>query len=41
VWAVTSQRVWDDLVVDQGWSTGQYRTHLTTMLEAALLPATL
>ncbi len=39
LWAATSQRVWDDLVVDQGWSTSQYRTHLTTMLEAALLPA--
>jgi AcrR family transcriptional regulator len=39
LWAATSQRVWDDLVVDQGWSTGQYRTHLTTMLESALLPA--
>lgn len=40
LWAVTSQRVWDDLAVDQGWSTSQYRTHLTAMLEAALLPAT-
>lgn len=40
LWAATSQRVWDDLVVDQGWSIGQYRTHLTTMLESALLPAT-
>jgi AcrR family transcriptional regulator len=37
LWAATSQRVWDDLVVDQGWSAGQYRTHLTTMLESALL----
>jgi AcrR family transcriptional regulator len=37
MWAVTSQRVWDDLVVDQGWSTGQYRTQLTTMLESTLL----
>ncbi len=40
LWAATSQRVWDDLVVDQGWSTGQYRTHLTVMLESALLTAT-
>jgi AcrR family transcriptional regulator len=38
LWAVTSQRVWDDLVADQGWSTRRYRTHLTAMLEAALLP---
>ncbi len=38
LWAVTSQRVWDDLVVDQGWSTARYRKHLTELLEAALLP---
>lgn len=37
MWAVTSQRVWDDLVVDQGWSTAQYRTHITALLETALL----
>lgn len=37
-WAVTSQRVWDDLVIDEGWSTVQYHTHLTRLLEAALLP---
>ena len=36
-WAVTSQRVWDDLVIDQGWSTAYYRTHITALLEAALL----
>lgn len=36
-WAVTSQRVWDDLVEDQGWSTAQYRNHITALLEAALL----
>ena len=36
-WAVTSQRVWDDLVMDQGWSTAQYRDHITALLEAALL----
>ena len=36
-WAVTSQRVWDDLVVEQGWSDDQYREHLTGLLEAALL----
>lgn len=36
-WAVTSQRVWDDLVVDQGWSAVRYRKHLTQLLEAALL----
>ncbi len=37
LWAVTSQRVWDDLVVDQGWSTARYRKHLTELVEAALL----
>lgn len=37
LWAVTSQRVWDDLVVDQGWSTARYRRHITVLLEAALL----
>jgi AcrR family transcriptional regulator len=37
LWAVTSQRVWDDLVNDQGWSTARYRTHLTALLESALV----
>lgn len=36
-WAITSQRVWDDLVEDQGWSTAKYRTHLSALLESALL----
>lgn len=36
-WAVTSQRVWDDLVVDQGWSQDRYRDQLTQLLESALL----
>lgn len=36
-WAVTSQRVWDDLVMDQGWSAARYRRHVTALLEAALL----
>lgn len=36
-WAITSQRVWDDLVNDQGWSTTRYRTHITMLLESALL----
>lgn len=37
LWATTSQRVWEDLVVDQGWSTDRYREHLTALLESALL----
>lgn len=36
-WAFTSQRVWDDLVLDQGWSNGRYRSRLTEALERALL----
>jgi hypothetical protein len=32
-----SQRVWDDLAIDQGWSTIQYLERLTSLLEAALL----
>jgi AcrR family transcriptional regulator len=37
LWAVTSQRVWDDLAIDQGWSTMQYQMRLTALVEAALL----
>ena len=36
-WAVTSQRVWDDLVMDQGWSSDRYRKHITALPEGALL----
>lgn len=36
-WAVTSQRVWDDLAMDQGWSTVQYRDNIAVLLERALL----
>jgi AcrR family transcriptional regulator len=39
MWAVTSQRVWEDLVLDQGWSAGRYTGHLTRLLERALLIA--
>jgi AcrR family transcriptional regulator len=37
MWALTSQRVWEDLVLDQQWSTERYTTHLTRLLERALL----
>lgn len=37
LWAVTSQRVWEDLVLDQGWSTQRYTRHLTQLLERSLL----
>ena len=38
LWAVTSQWVWDDLAVDQGWSKQRYQQNLTRLLEAGLLP---
>jgi len=37
LWAITSQRVWEYLAVDRGWSTQRYREHLTQLLEASLL----
>ncbi len=37
MWAVTSQRVWEDLVLVQGCSTEQYVADLTGLLEHALL----
>ena len=36
-WAITSQRVWDDLANDQGWTSAHYRQRLTAFVEAALL----
>ena len=35
--AMTSQRVWEDLVLDQGWSADRYAGHLTRLLDQALL----
>jgi hypothetical protein len=37
LWAVTSQRVWDDLVIDQNWTQTKYRTRLIQLVEDALL----
>ncbi|MFC6081691.1 TetR/AcrR family transcriptional regulator [Sphaerisporangium aureirubrum] len=37
MWALTSQRVWEDLVLGQGWSADQYTRHVTDLLERALL----
>jgi AcrR family transcriptional regulator len=37
LWAVTSQRVWDDLVVDQGWSKARYRALMTRLIDDALM----
>ncbi len=37
LWAITSQRVWDDLVIDQKWTPARYRTRLIQLVEDALL----
>lgn len=39
LWAATSQRVWDDLLVHLGWSSERYRVHVLALLEGALLPS--
>lgn len=37
LWAMTSQRVWDDLVIHLGWPTERYRAHVIALAEGALL----
>ena len=37
MWALTSRRVWENLVLDQGWPADRYTTSLTRLLERALL----
>jgi len=37
MWAVTSQRVWEDLVLHEGWSSQRYTSHLLRLLERSLL----
>jgi AcrR family transcriptional regulator len=37
MWAVTSQRMWEDLVVDQHFTAHEYVTHVTHLLTAALV----
>jgi AcrR family transcriptional regulator len=37
LWAMTSVRVWEDLVIRRGWSTAGFRRHLRHVLERALL----
>lgn len=39
IFALTSWQVWEQLVVDQGWSTEDYLTRLRTLLRRALLAA--
>jgi hypothetical protein len=37
MWALTSLRVWEDLVVDQSWSDERYNREVTRGLERMLL----
>jgi AcrR family transcriptional regulator len=37
MWAVTSQRMWEDLVVDQHFTAPQYVAHITHLLTTALV----
>lgn len=37
IWALTSPGVWEDLVLELGWSTARYVRHVTGLLEDALL----
>ena len=37
LWAMTSVRVWEDLVVRRSWSTARFRRHLRHALERALV----
>jgi AcrR family transcriptional regulator len=36
LWSVTSLRAWEELVIDQGWSTRSWVDHTTHLLERAL-----
>lgn len=36
-WSLTSQRAWEELVVDGGWSTGKWVQYTTQLLETALV----
>ena len=36
LWSITSLRSWEDLVLERGWTAGQYRRHLTGLLLKAL-----
>ena len=37
LWALTSIQVWEQLVVEGGWSAGRYRKHIARMIEKVLL----
>jgi hypothetical protein len=36
LWSLTSLRIWEDLVLERGWTPGQYRKHVTEVLLGAL-----
>jgi AcrR family transcriptional regulator len=36
LWAITSLHVWEDLVLQRGWSPEQYQSHITRLLLASL-----
>ena len=37
LWSITSLRMWEDLVLDRGWSAQEYETRITELLQSALL----
>lgn len=37
LWSLTSLRVWEDLVLERGWSAQQYEQQITSVLTAALI----
>jgi AcrR family transcriptional regulator len=37
LWSITSLRMWEDLVLDRGWSPQQYEKRITALLQSALL----
>jgi AcrR family transcriptional regulator len=36
LWSLTSQRLWEDLVIGRGWSAERYRSHVTYLAVGAL-----
>lgn len=37
IWALTSWQVWEQLVIERGWSKERYRDHLRSVLRKALI----
>jgi len=36
LWSLTSQRLWEELVIGRGWGAERYRTHVTYLAASAL-----